>query len=169
MTLMKRYTIFGSARQAKPSLFIPIQSHSLAPTLFYCIRTTTFQRLHAAVIEPLSSAWPVFATVNSWNPLACVGVDWSHCCVPTMPCLQFLRVCPVWFNGNELECSVRCSDAESEVCEYDLVKVAVRGHVGVHGGLSDCSRPQELSSAFVIHEQLLPHIELWALQALSTY
>ena len=51
-----------------------------------------------------------------------------------------------------------CSDAESEVCEHDLVKVAVRGHVGVHGGLSHCSRPQELSSVFVIHEQLLPHI-----------
>ena len=42
------------------------------------------------------------------------------------------------------------------MCEYDLVKVAVRGHVGVHGGLSHCSRPQELSSVFVIHEQLLP-------------
>ena len=51
-----------------------------------------------------------------------------------------------------------CSDAESEVCEHDLVKVAVRGHVGVHGGLSHCSRPQELSSVFVIHDQLLPHI-----------
>ena len=55
------------------------------------------------------------------------------------------------------------------VCEHDLVKVAVRGHVGVHGGLSHCSRPQELSSVFVIHDQLLPHIGLWALQALSTY
>ena len=42
------------------------------------------------------------------------------------------------------------------MCEQDLVKVAVRGHVGVHGGLSHCSRPQELSSVFVIHEQLLP-------------
>ena len=62
-----------------------------------------------------------------------------------------------------------CSDAESEVCEHDLVKVAVRGHVGVHGGLSHCSRPQELRSVFVIHEQLLPHIGLRALQALSTY
>ena len=37
-------------------LFIPIQSHSLALALFYCIRTTTFQLLHAAVVEPLSSA-----------------------------------------------------------------------------------------------------------------
>ena len=44
------------------------------------------------------------------------------------------------------------------MCEHDLVKVVVRGHVGVHGGLSHCSRPQELSSVFVIHEQLLPHI-----------
>ena len=37
-------------------LFIPIQSHSLAPALFYCIRTTAFQLLHDAVAEPLSSA-----------------------------------------------------------------------------------------------------------------
>ena len=37
-------------------LFIPIQSHSLAPALFYCIRITTIQLLHAAVAEPLSSA-----------------------------------------------------------------------------------------------------------------
>ena len=44
------------------------------------------------------------------------------------------------------------------MCEDDLVKVAVRGHVGVHGGLSHCSRPQELSPVFVIHEQLLQHI-----------
>ena len=44
------------------------------------------------------------------------------------------------------------------MCEHDLVKVAVRGHVGVHGGLSHCSRSQEPSSVFVIHEQLLPHI-----------
>ena len=41
---------------SKTPLFISIQSHSLAPALFYCIRTTTFQLLHAAVVEPLSSA-----------------------------------------------------------------------------------------------------------------
>ena len=57
----------------------------------------------------------------------------------------------------------------SYVCEHDLVKVAVRGHVGVHGGLSHFSHPPKLSSVFVIHEQLLPHIGLRALQALSTY
>ena len=41
---------------SKTPLFIPIQSHSLAPDLFYCIRTTTIQLLHVAVVEPLSSA-----------------------------------------------------------------------------------------------------------------
>ena len=41
---------------SKTSLFIPIQSHSLAPSLFYCIRSTTVQLLHVAVIEPLSFA-----------------------------------------------------------------------------------------------------------------
>ena len=61
-------------------LFIVIQSYSLAPALSYCIRTTTIQLLHAVVVEPLSSAWPVIATVNSWDPLACVGVDWAMLC-----------------------------------------------------------------------------------------
>ena len=41
---------------SKKPLFILIQSHSLAPALFYCIRTTAIQLLHAAVVEPLSSA-----------------------------------------------------------------------------------------------------------------
>ena len=41
---------------SKTPLFILMQSHSLAPALFYCIRTTTIQLLHAAVVEPLSSA-----------------------------------------------------------------------------------------------------------------
>ena len=39
---------------SKTPLFIPIQSHSLAPALFYCIRTTTIQLLYVAVVEPLS-------------------------------------------------------------------------------------------------------------------
>ena len=34
-----------------------------------------------------------------------------------------------------------CSGAESQVREHDLVKVAVRGHVGVRGGLSHWNRP----------------------------
>ena len=37
--------------------------------------------------------------------------------------------------------------------EHDLVKVAMRGHVGVHGGLSHWDRPQELSSVFVIQDR----------------
>ena len=38
---------------SKTPLFIPIQSHSLAPALFYCIRTTTIHLLLATVAEPL--------------------------------------------------------------------------------------------------------------------
>jgi hypothetical protein len=38
------------------------------------------------------------------------------------------------------------------VCEHDLVKVVMGGHVGVHGGLSHWDRPQELSSVFVIQD-----------------
>ena len=95
MTPMKNYTIFGSASQAKPPLFIPIQSHSLAPAFFYCIRTTTVHLLLAAVVEPLSSAWPVIATVNRWNLLAWVGVVWALMCLlihACLSCLLLLRV-----------------------------------------------------------------------------
>ena len=76
-------------------LFISMRSHSLAPALFYCIRTTTFQPLHAAVAEPLSSAWPVIATVNRWNPLAWVGVVLALMCLlihAFLSCLLLLRV-----------------------------------------------------------------------------
>ena len=38
---------------SKPPLITLIQSHSLAPTLIYCIRTTTIQLLHVAVVEPI--------------------------------------------------------------------------------------------------------------------
>ena len=41
---------------SKKPLFILIQSHSLTPALLYCIRTIMFHLLHAAVVEPLSSA-----------------------------------------------------------------------------------------------------------------
>ena len=92
---------------SKTPLFIPIQPHSLARALFYCIRTTTIQLLHVAVVEPLSFAWPVIATVNRWNPLAWVGVVWAlmclliHACCHACYCLELSRV---WFIGNELEC-----------------------------------------------------------------
>ena len=39
---------------SKPPLFIQIQTYSLAPAHFYCIRTTTIQLLlYAAVVEPI--------------------------------------------------------------------------------------------------------------------
>ena len=75
---------------SKTPLFIPIQSHSLAPALFYCIRTTTIQLLHAAVVEPLFSAWLVIATVNRLNPLAWVGVVWALMCLLIHACLSCL-------------------------------------------------------------------------------
>ena len=80
---------------SRSPLFIPIQHHSLASALFYCIRTTTLQLLHAAVVEPLSSAWPVIATVNRWNSLAWVGVIWALMCLlihACLSCLLLLRV-----------------------------------------------------------------------------
>ena len=80
---------------SKTPLFILIQSHPLAPALFYCIRTTTIQLLHAAVVEPLSSAWPVIATVNRWNPLAWVGVVWDLMCLLIHGCLACLLLLKV--------------------------------------------------------------------------
>ena len=80
---------------SKTPLFIPIQSHSLAPALLYCMRSTTIHLLLAAVVEPLLSAWPVIATVNRWNPLAWVGVVWALMCLlnhACLSCLLLLRV-----------------------------------------------------------------------------
>ena len=75
---------------SKNPLFILIQSHSLAPALCYCIRTTMFQLLHAAVVEPLSSTWLVIAIVNRWNPLAWEGFVWSLMCLLIHACLSCL-------------------------------------------------------------------------------
>ena len=94
MTPMKCVPL-QKCQASKTPLFIPIQSHSLAPALFNCIRTTTIHLLHAAVVEPLSSAWPVFAIVNRWNPLAWVGVVWALMCLlihACFSCLLLLRV-----------------------------------------------------------------------------
>ena len=75
---------------SKTPLFILIQSHSLTSALFYCIRTTTIHLLHAAVVEPLSSAWPDIATEHRWNPLAWVGVVWALMCLLIHACLSCL-------------------------------------------------------------------------------
>ena len=91
---------------SKTPLFIPIQTHSLAPALFYCIRTTPFQLLHVAVAEPLSSAWPVIAIVNRWNPLAWVGIVWALICLlihASCHACYCLELSQVWFIGDELE------------------------------------------------------------------
>ena len=80
---------------SKTPLFILIQSHSLTSALFYCIRTTKIQLLRAAVVEPLSSTWPVITKVNRWNPLAWVGVVWALLCLlihACLSCLLLLRV-----------------------------------------------------------------------------
>ena len=95
MTPTKTQWYLQKCQASKTPLSIPIQSHSLALALFYCIRTTTLQLLPAAVVEPLSTAWPVIATVNSWNPLAWVGVVWAMLCLLIHAfwlCLLLLRV-----------------------------------------------------------------------------
>ena len=56
MTPMKTQCYLQKCQASKTPLSIPIQSHSLALALFYCIRTTTLQLLLATVVEPLSTA-----------------------------------------------------------------------------------------------------------------
>ena len=53
LTLMKTQCYLQKCQASKTPLFIPIQSYSLAPALFYCIRTTSIHLLLAAVAEPL--------------------------------------------------------------------------------------------------------------------
>ena len=106
LTRMKTQWYLQKCQASKTPLFISIQTHSLAPALFYCIRTTTFQLLHAVVVEPLSFAWLVIATVNRWNPLAWVGVVWALMCLliyAWFSCLLCLELCQVRFMGDELE------------------------------------------------------------------
>src|SRR3954462_5387339 len=80
---------------SKTPLFIPIQSHSLAPALFYCIRTTTIHVLLAAVVEPLILCMTCHCHSNEMKPTSmsrsCLSPD-----VPThsglLSCLLLLRV-----------------------------------------------------------------------------
>ena len=56
ITLTKN-RISASNRQASNQLLIiSIQSHVLAPALFYCIKTTRIKLLCVTVVEPISSA-----------------------------------------------------------------------------------------------------------------
>ena len=109
-------------RQATNHLIISIQSHVLAPALFYCIKTTRFKLLCATVVEPISSAWPVIATVTRWNPLACVVVDWSLCmCCSYLAMPAMLRV--AWglvHLGDGLEWNVYVCNETGCFIEADL-------------------------------------------------
>ena len=157
---------------SKTPLFILIQSHSLAPALFYCIRTTTIQLLHAAIVEPLSSAWPVIATVNRWNPLAWVGVVWALLCLlihVCLSCLLLLRVESGLIHRGWIRGVWTCPT----VCE-----LSVWTRFGKGSGERPCrstwwvvSLKPSSGTKFCVcdPEQLLPHIGLRALQALSTY
>ena len=124
----------------KQPLIIPIQTHVLASALVYCINTTRFKLLCATVVEPLSSAWPVIARVTRWNPLACVGVDWAMYVIPTLLCLLCLELCQSGSSGWWARVKWLCRWWEGCV-EHVLVKVSMRGHVGVHGGLFHWGRP----------------------------
>ena len=95
LTLMKTQCYLQKCQASKTPLFIPIQSYSLAPALFYCIRTTPIHLLLAAVAEPFILCMTCHSTVNRWNPLAWVGVVWALLCLlihACLSCLLLLRV-----------------------------------------------------------------------------
>ena len=92
---------------SKPSLFIP----STIPLCHSCSLLLHLDNNDSSVTccgswIPLSSAWPVIAIVNRWNPLAWVGVVWALICLlihACLSCLLCLELCQVWFIGDELE------------------------------------------------------------------
>ena len=95
LTLMKTQCYLQKCQASKTPFFIPIQSYSLAPALFYCIRTTTTYLLLAAVAEPFILCMTCHSTVIRWNPLAWVGVVWALLCLlihACLSCLLLLRV-----------------------------------------------------------------------------
>ena len=95
MPPMKNYTIFRSARQAKPPCsFRYNPTLSLLPS-FTALGQQRFICYLLRWLNPLSSAWPVIAIVNRWNPLAWVGVVWALVCLlihACLLCLLLLRV-----------------------------------------------------------------------------
>ena len=107
---------------------------------FTALRQQRFKLLCAMVVEPLSSAWPVIATVTRWNPLACVGVDWAMYVIPTLLCLLCLELCQGWFIWvmDQSEMIILVKRGKCGTC---LVKVSMKGHVGVRGGLFHWNRP----------------------------
>ena len=56
ITLTKNRIRASNHQASNQPLIISIQSHVLAPALFYCIKTTRFKLLCATVVEPISSA-----------------------------------------------------------------------------------------------------------------
>ena len=56
ITLTKNRIRASNHQASNQPLIISIQSHVLAPALFYCIKTTRFKLLCATVVEPTSSA-----------------------------------------------------------------------------------------------------------------
>ena len=75
----------------KTPLFIPIQSHSLAPALFYCIRTTTIHLLLAAVVEPLILCITCHCHSKQMKPTSMS----RSCLSPDVPTHSCLLSCPL--------------------------------------------------------------------------
>ena len=97
-------------RQANPL----VHSDTTPLSLLLPVIALGQQRLHlllyAAVVEPIP-LHDLSSTVNSWNPLACVGFDWSHDVIlPCLACycLECVRSDSSGMNWSEMI----CSDAE---------------------------------------------------------
>ena len=80
-------------RQANPLEHVD-KSHSLAPAPFTVLGQQRFKTATFCCGSwNHSSAWPVIAIVNSWNPLAWVGVAWALMCLLIHACFSLCQLC----------------------------------------------------------------------------
>ena len=98
-----------STRQANPPCSFRYNPTLLLLLSFIALGQQWFNCYFCCGSWTHSSAWPVIATVNSWNPLSCVGVDWRHCCV-LLPChafycLEYVRSDSLGMNWSVMICS----------------------------------------------------------------
>ena len=131
-------SLLWATRQAT-LLIIPIIPMFLLLHLFIASgsnSTTTF----ATLVEPTFFAWPVFVTVNSWTLQPSIrGRCLSHD-APYPAMHAMLRVVYGLSSGRWTE--MWNVFGRQRLCvELELVKVPVKGCVGVHGGLFHWNRP----------------------------
>ena len=131
-------SLLWATRQAT-ILIIPINPMFLLLHLLTALGSNA-SNAFATLVEPTSFAWPILVTVNSWTlqpsiPGSCLSHD-----VPYPAMHAMLRVVYGLSSGRWTE--MWNVFGEQRLCvELDLVKVPVKGCVGVHSGLFHWNRP----------------------------